>query len=101
MSQKEIQVRCPCCESSILVDVLTQTVLRWEPAEGKPKSEGWDSALGRVENRLHDGVDKFDASLKREQNRTRDLDDLFRDAKERVDRRKEDGDENGDEDSPS
>lgn len=71
------------------MDVLTQTVLRWEPPEGKPKGDGWDTALGRVENRLGGGEDKFDASLKREQNRTRDLDDLFRNAKERVDRRRD------------
>lgn len=93
MSQKEIQLVCPCCQSSLQVDVLTQKVLRWEPVGGKPKEAGWDSALGKVEGRLASGEDKFDASLRREQNRSRDLDDLFRDAKKRVEDRSDDEDE--------
>lgn len=85
MEAKEVAIRCPCCDSRIVVDVRTQKVLTWSragevDAEGRPKmtEEDWDSAHKRATGRLGDSVDKFDAGLMREQKRERDLDDLWK-----------------------
>ncbi|MEM9380359.1 MAG: hypothetical protein AAGB93_10465 [Planctomycetota bacterium] len=91
---KEIEIDCPCCESRLLVDVRTQTVLRHTPKVsldefGKPVQDGarWDAANQTVQERKSRGTDAFDAALDREKSRARDLDDLFQKAKGKVDER--------------
>ena len=91
METKEIDVRCPCCESSLSIDVRTAKVLRWgRPTElddhGKPvlREENWDEALGRVVGREGAALDKFDQALSKEKTRGKDLDDLFRKAEEKL-----------------
>ena len=105
-AMKELEVRCPCCESQLLIDVLTEKVLRATPlreldSTGRPKleSKDWDAALGRVSNRLGDSVSKFDASLDKERKRTSDLDELFAEAEKRARKRAEAG-ESGAEEEP-
>ena len=85
MDAKEIAIRCPCCDSRIVVDVRTGSVLTWSRAvesdsEGRPKvtDADWDHASERAKGRLGSGTDKFEKGLKREQEREKDLDDLWR-----------------------
>jgi DNA-directed RNA polymerase subunit RPC12/RpoP len=85
MDPKEVAIRCPCCESRIVVDVRTSKIVTWSRAgevdvEGRPKvtEEDWDAAHRRAKGRLGESVDKFDAGLQREQRREADLDDLWR-----------------------
>ena len=91
METKQIDIQCPCCESSLSVDVRTEKVLRWaRPTEvdeyGKPvlREADWDTAMGRVAGREKGAIDKFDQALSREQSRGKDLDDLFRKAEEKL-----------------
>ncbi len=94
MSSKEIEVRCPCCESTLVVDVLTAKVLKHAPKE-KLDATGrvvldenrWDSAKTKVSGRGKRGGDAFDQALGKEQTRDSDLDDLFKKAKDKVDKR--------------
>lgn len=90
MSAKQIEVTCPCCDSRLTVDVLTQAVLRTaKPREidefGRSKldEDRWDKASERVKERA-DGADKFDRALDRERNRSDQLDDLFKKASDRM-----------------
>ena len=94
MSLKQIEVTCPCCESTLVVDVLTQSVLKHAPKAkldetGKPiLDEGrWDSATSKVQDRGQRGADAFDRALNQEADREKDLDDLFRKAQDKVKRR--------------
>ena len=97
MSSKQIEVRCPCCESTLVVDVLTAKVLKHAPKE-KLDSMGkvvldenrWDTAKTKVSGRGQRGGDAFDQALGKEQTRETDLDDLFKKAKDRVDKRGKD-----------
>ncbi|MDG1051605.1 MAG: hypothetical protein P8M11_15070 [Planctomycetota bacterium] len=91
---KEVEIECPCCESRLVVDVRTQTVLRHAPKEsldefGKPVRDGrrWDAAARTVTDRESRSEDAFDSALNRERSRTRDLDDLFKKAQDKVDDR--------------
>ena len=92
MSRKEIHVTCPCCESRLEIDVLTQRVVKARRAEeldpsGKPKlrEEDWDSAQARVSGRAGSAEDKFDSFLTREKTRGQDLDDLFQKLRDKDD----------------
>ena len=96
MNPKQIEVRCPCCDTRLTIDVLTQAILRHAPPEavdetGKPVLDPgrWDEAAGRVKGRAVTSADKFDAALGKELHREADLDDLFEKAKRKA--RRQDG----------
>ena len=96
MTEKEIEVRCPCCEATLVIDVRTRAVLKHAPKArldetGKPILDPgrWDAARTKVQDRTGRATDSFDAALAKEQSRKRDLDDLFDKAKKKVDRRGE------------
>lgn len=97
MIPKQIEVDCPCCESRLLIDVLTAKVLKHIPKQkldetGRPVLDGgrWDAATQRVQGREERGTDSFDAALGKERSRGDDLDDLFQAAKDKLKRRSED-----------
>lgn len=84
MSKKQVVVECPCCESRLVIDVLTESVVSAKgktelDATGKPvlRDSDWDSAAKKVRERGGEAADKFDASLNRERSREQDLDQLF------------------------
>ena len=67
---KQIEVTCPCCETLMVVDVLTQKIMRHaKPGQvdetGKAVlDEGrWDSAQDKVSKRTERGRDQFDNCL--------------------------------------
>ena len=47
MAKKDITVVCPCCETELIVDVLTQKVLRHRAKHATPEST-WGEASPRV-----------------------------------------------------
>ncbi len=101
---KEIEIECPCCEAKLVVDVLTQKVIRHRERPelnefGKPvlPTDKWVAAEAKIAARKaeieamkSDGSDAFDQALSKEKGREKDLDDLFRRAKSKVDRKKKD-----------
>jgi len=90
MAKKDITVVCPCCETELVVDVLTQKVLRHRAKDATAEST-WGEASARVAERESRGTDAFDSALSGEQSRARDLDDLFDAAKKQVEERKQRG----------
>jgi len=80
MAAKEIRVKCPCCQSLLEVDVLTEKVMKVLPGEGADggAASAWDAAHDKVSGRLQSASDKLDSSLAREKSRAKDLDELFR-----------------------
>jgi len=87
MAKKDITVVCPCCETEIIVDVLTQKVLRHRPQGSTPETT-WGDAHERVKERESRGTDAFDSALSGEKSRARNLDDLFDAAKKQAEERK-------------
>jgi hypothetical protein len=94
---KEVETKCPCCESTLVVDVRTGKVLRHAPPAqvdetGKMQlDEGrWDSATERSSSRSADASDKFDQALGDERSKESRFDDLFDKAKKKVDERGKD-----------
>lgn len=99
MDTRQIEVNCPCCESKLVIDVRTCTVLKHAPPEqldetGRPILDAgrWNAATERVNDRGARGGDGFDQALGKEQGRGEELDDLFDKAKAKMKRRKEEDD---------
>lgn len=97
MVQKQIEVDCPCCDSRLVIDVLTAKVLKHIPPAkldetGRPVLDGgrWDAASQRVKGRETRGTASFDAALGKERSRDDELDDLFKKAQDKLKRRRED-----------
>ena len=93
---KEVETRCPCCEVTLVVDVVTGKVLRHaKPGQvdetGKIQlDEGrWESANKRSSSRSVDATDKFEQALGEERSKESRFDDLFDKAKKKVDERRE------------
>lgn len=102
MSKKQIEVACPCCETRLVVDVLTSTVLRASAPEqvdetGRVRVDEsrWDAARDRVQGRGAQAEDRLESALSAERDKESRLDDLFEKARQKVRRRSrdEDGDE--------
>lgn len=96
MDTKEAKLVCPCCESTLEVDVRTGTVVRWRrkgeiDETGKPvvRESDWTAASERVGQRSSSAAERFEQGLSREKAREKDLDDLFRKAKDKLERRGE------------
>ena len=99
---KQIEVTCPCCDTVMVVDVLTQKVMRHaKPSQvdetGKAVlDEGrWDSAQDKVSKRVERGRNEFEEALGKEQTREEDLDDLFDAAQRKLRERRERMEEEG------
>lgn len=92
MTDKQLEITCPCCTSRILIDVRTGTILRSRKPEeldvdtGKPKvgEADWADALGKVRRRTDGAPTKLDDALARERDKTSRLDDLFKKASEKL-----------------
>jgi len=100
MENKQIEVTCPCCETRLAVDVLTQKVLKTTAPDqvdetGKAKLDlaRWDSAARRVEGRGTRAEDRLESALSAERDKESRLDDLFERAKDKVQRRSDQDEE--------
>ncbi len=83
---KEWSVRCPVCETRLVLDARTRSLITHQPGQTEPevtderaRDLGWDAALRRVRGRKAQGEDRLEAALQREQRRTQDLDGLYDD----------------------
>ena len=84
MAKKELTVTCPCCDSRLVVDVLTERVITHSrrveaDSTGRPvlTEADWDSANTKVSGRISAAEDRFDQALSSERTRGQDLDALF------------------------
>ncbi|HIG12245.1 MAG: hypothetical protein ABGY71_13870 [bacterium] len=101
--KKQIEVDCPCCESRLSIDVLTQRVTRAiARAEldelGQPKQDGkrWERAAERVADRVESAPDKLDSALDAERNKSSRYDELFDDACKKARKKVQDREDEGD-----
>jgi len=99
VSKKDLEITCPCCDSRLLIDLLTETVLRARRPEqldeaGRPKvdEDDWASAFDRVRARTHGEEGPLDEAVERERERKESLDDRFDAARRRAEERGSDED---------
>lgn len=81
-SPKDIEIKCPCCGTEILVDVATRKVIR-HSGEKKPE-ETLDDMLDKEKSREKDPDKKLDAVFGEMKKRKTELEDLFNEAKKKA-----------------
>jgi hypothetical protein len=92
MSERQVEIICPCCSARLSIDTRTATVVRARRAgevdveSGKPKvgDADWTDALSKVRKRTEGGESKLDSALERERGKSERLDELFRKAKDKL-----------------
>lgn len=84
MESKQIEVRCPCCDTRLTVDVRTRTVLKHARPEQVDEAgrtvldpERWGAAQVRARDRVGDAEEALGEALEDERAKERRLDDLF------------------------
>jgi hypothetical protein len=90
MSQKQIEVTCPCCSAKLLVDVLTSRVMRTEQSQTAAGGDKWTSAQQKVSGRTQSGAEKLENALEQERGKKARLDDLFKQAQDKLKRGEDD-----------
>lgn len=93
MSQKEVELTCPCCAARLTVDIRTGQVLKRQdaPKEGASgaSKDRWETAQDRVRERSLEGNRKMESALDYERNKEARFDQLFKQATEKQDRKRE------------
>ncbi|MDZ4773988.1 MAG: hypothetical protein SGI72_12735 [Planctomycetota bacterium] len=84
MTNKQIEVTCPCCSAKLTVDVLTSRVMRTEQSETSVGGDKWASAQKRVSGRNQSGAEKLENALEEERGKKSRLDDLFKKAQDKL-----------------
>jgi hypothetical protein len=95
MNAKDIEVRCPCCETRLLVDLASGKILKTTPApraaghapEETAPRDRWESAQQRVRDRTQTSSSKLESALEAERTKEGRFDELFQKAREKQDRR--------------
>lgn len=95
MNAKDIEVRCPCCATRLLVDVATGKILKTTPAPeppgqdlvGKPPRDRWESAQQSVRDRTQTSTRKMESALEAERTKEDRFDELFKQARDKQARR--------------
>ena len=98
MSAKDIEVRCPCCATRLLVDVATGKILKTmsapDPAaqqpDAPPGKDRWESAQKRVRERTTSSTQKLESALEAERTKEARFDELFKKAREKHEPKDED-----------
>ena len=87
MNPKELEVRCPCCASRLLVETATGKILRTTPAgdaaQAAPAVDRWESAQHRVRERTNTGTEKLESALEAERTKEARFDEMFKKAREK------------------
>lgn len=91
MTQKQIEVTCPCCSARLSIDVLTSRVMRSEAPEANQGGDKWSSAQSKVLGRTQSGAEKLENALEQERGKKARLDDLFDQAKNKLKRGDDEG----------
>lgn len=85
MSGDDFKVECPCCQTRILVDRNTGTVLAHdEPPKGPAKS--FEEAFADDKRRRADAKDRFAQAILEQENREELLNKKFKEAFERAEK---------------
>jgi hypothetical protein len=91
--KKEVETRCPECQTKLLVDVGTGKILRAERKQddARPKGERFDDVLHRVGGRAEKTEAAFGDALRQEAEKKKKIEDAFEEAKRRAAARGDEG----------
>jgi hypothetical protein len=80
------EVRCPCCDTLIVVDRISGEVLLHKAKEVKVTSSSLESMVSGLEAQKADAAKRFEKQLESQKDRARILEEKFREAMQRAEK---------------
>jgi hypothetical protein len=81
-----LDITCPCCEATIVVDRLTGEVLLHKAKERRGPGGSLDAMVAGLETQKSEAARKFDRQLESQKDRARILEERFKEALERAEK---------------
>ncbi len=83
-----IEITCPCCEATIVIDRLSGEILLHKAKETK-SSLSLEAMVSNLDTQKSDAAKRFDKQLESQKDRSRILEERFREAMERAEKDKD------------
>lgn len=81
-----LEITCPCCEATIVVDRVTGEILLHKAVEKKKGSGSLESMVAGLEAQKSEAAKRFEKELELQKDRSRLLEEKFREAMKRADK---------------
>ena len=81
-----LDITCPCCEATIVVDRLTGEVLLHKAKERRGPGGSLDAMVAGLETQKSEAAKRFDRQMESQKDRARILEERFKEALERAEK---------------
>ena len=81
-----LEIACPCCEATIVIDRITGEVLFHKAKEVKGTSASLESMVSNLETQKSEMAKRFEKNLESQKDRSRILEEKFKEALQRADK---------------
>lgn len=89
-SQDKLNVRCPCCDTALVIDVATGQVLHHKTPKKEGESHDFDALLSGLDASKERADEIFDRELGAIEDRDRLMEEKFREALKRAEEEDDD-----------
>jgi hypothetical protein len=81
-----LDITCPCCEATLVVDRLTGEVLLHKAKERRGPGGSLDAMVAGLETQKSEAAKRFDRQMESQKDRARILEERFKEALERAEK---------------
>ena len=85
MNENKIEINCPCCEATIVLDRITGEIL-WSKEKVRSNKGSLEEMVSQLEAQKADAAKKFDKGIESQKDRARLLEEKFQEALKRADK---------------
>jgi hypothetical protein len=86
--QQKLELSCPCCEATLVVDRLTGEILWHKEKTTARRSGSIEEIMSQMEAKKSEAEKRFERELESQKDRGRILDEKFKEALQRADKSK-------------
>jgi uncharacterized protein YPO0396 len=86
MDATKIEITCPCCEATIVIDRESGAILFSKPKERPSGAFSLESMVSNLESQRNEAARKFEKQIESQKDRSRLLEEKFKEALERADK---------------
>lgn len=85
-TSKNLEITCPCCEATLVVDRLSGEVLLHKAKERRGPGGSLESMVAGLETQKSEAAKRFDREMESQKDRARILEERFKEALERAEK---------------
>lgn len=86
MAARNIEILCPCCEATIVIERETGEILLHKQKERPAGAFSLESMVSNLESQRTESARKFEKQIESQKDRSRLLEEKFKEALERADK---------------